>query len=313
MAAHVQLAWAVESANPKAEVATVAPKPAVSGSFDDTLLATALAVRIAGIDNPAAIYSLLSISTATGTFQNPVPLLGWSLFFRGSFIKIGRLRANQPVLVFYNPFLDVALVSRWQPIHGRRFEVAEAGVIPGEMLDPGAQVTPESLPLWVRAEKPFSVLRDYTILRLGQLSAIFPIQSSDDHTLHLADPNTNSHNIAIMRLLRNAGAVMGISDRSQAAFRTVDEATIKPKEQCAATLRRSTSKRLVWLCGVSQRFRSSLGIESVLEISPSRHIIMATSIQHPDVPVLYELSGEDPQAFIDARALQLRVAVAGGR
>ena len=78
-----------------------------------------------------------------------LPLL-WSASFANAIVKLGRLRSPGPVALYYDPLLDIAVLTFWQRRDGG-YRVVSVRALPGERLEaPEAEVP--VLPSWTTAQ-----------------------------------------------------------------------------------------------------------------------------------------------------------------
>ena len=157
--------------------------PPVSAEPDARRFAAqALALRAAGVAGDARAGEVLAAvpgAAATGTHETLRPM--WSPFFQNAIVKLGRLRSRRPVALYYNPLLDVALLTLWD--EGRDgYRLARIRATPGERLaDPNAGVTLD--PRWTAdAAGPVAALRRVTIDRLASFGRTHPAEARDAAT-----------------------------------------------------------------------------------------------------------------------------------
>ena len=130
-------------------VAAVVPARSVAAEPDaDAFVADVLALRAAGVTGEAA--GVLAEMPGAGRVGGEDRLgVLWAPFFDNAIVKLGRLHAPVPVALYYNPLLDVALLTLWER-QGERYRVVSARAIPGERLaEPGVEVPPG--PSWMAA------------------------------------------------------------------------------------------------------------------------------------------------------------------
>ena len=137
--------------------------------------AQALALRTAAIARTDAATKILA--TIPGSAQaDALPGL-WSPFFENAIVKLGRLRAPAPVALYYNPLLDIAVITEWEQ-KDRRYRVATIRAILGERLaDPKATVSDQ--PAWMVADDPIATLARITATRLDTFRQAHPAKAQD--------------------------------------------------------------------------------------------------------------------------------------
>lgn len=134
------------------------------------------------------------------------PLL-WSPFFENAVVVLGRLRSPVPVALYYNPLLDVALLSRWEMREGG-YRIASIRALPGERLnDPGAAATPRPAWMTVTSEGgPVAALAAVTTTRLDAFRRAHPADASDrDRGGSTFAADADAAQPALSRLRWNAG------------------------------------------------------------------------------------------------------------
>ena len=140
--------------------------------------AHALALRAAGVAGEATAGEVLAAMPGAARMGTDVSLPTlWSSFFHNAMVKLGRLRSDTPVALYYNPLLDVALITQWKELDGG-YRVASARALPGERLvDPDVKAM--SRPRWTAAETgPVQALAAITEARLGAFEARHPQDES---------------------------------------------------------------------------------------------------------------------------------------
>ena len=165
--------------------------------------AQALALRAAAIKGTDAATQILATIPGSAP-ADALPGL-WSPFFENAIVKLGRLHAPVPVALYYNPLLDIALITLWEQKDGH-YRVATIRAIPGERLaDPTATVSDQ--PAWMVADDPITALAQVTAARLDTFRQAHPAKAQD-----AAGPNGVTFAMAaanmravLPRLLWNAG------------------------------------------------------------------------------------------------------------
>ena len=135
--------------------------------------AYALALRTAGVagDDPARDF-LAGLPGAGAVARKALPVL-WRPFFENAIVKLGRLRSPAPAALYYNPLLDVAVLTLWAR-HEDAYLVDSARAAPGERLDDPDAAT-SLRPPWMEAEDgPVEALARITAARLGAFRQAHP-------------------------------------------------------------------------------------------------------------------------------------------
>ena len=109
-----------------------------------------LDLRSAGITGEPRAVEVLTAMPGSRMADEALLASVWSRFFENAIVKFGRLRSTSPAALYYDPLLDVALLTLWVQRDGE-YRVASARALPGERLAvPGAAVTLK--PSWMSAE-----------------------------------------------------------------------------------------------------------------------------------------------------------------
>lgn len=95
---------------------------------------------------PACLEFLRSTETGRGAPQV------WAYFFSGAQVLIGHAQHARPVLAFYHPFLDAALLTRWEWSGGRP-AITDAALWVGANFPGGTEEAPPGIPGWMSAAR----------------------------------------------------------------------------------------------------------------------------------------------------------------
>ena len=153
----------------------VAPGAATEPPDPTRFAAQALALRTAAIEGTDAATTILATIPGSAPAE-ALPGL-WSPFFENAIVKLGRLRAPVPVALYYNPLLDIAIITDWEQRDGH-YRVATIRVLPGERLaDPKATVADQ--PAWIVADDPITTLARITATRLDTFRQTHPANAQD--------------------------------------------------------------------------------------------------------------------------------------
>jgi hypothetical protein len=143
---------------PVRSVAISTPSPSTPSvpfqSHPSDILQNAVLTRALGIESPSAIEPQLD-GMPNGFFarnQNTLPqrLTIWSFFFKGTLTKLGRLNSPSPLIVYYNPIVDVAVVEACR-YEGSVVNCTEACALPGESMD---NFEASRVPVWLEQDRP---------------------------------------------------------------------------------------------------------------------------------------------------------------
>ncbi len=112
--------------------------------------ASALALRSAVVTGDERALEVLSALPGAGMVaRETLPAL-WSPSFANAIVKLGRLRSTGPAALYYDPLLDIAVLTLWTREEAG-YRVVSARALPGERLaEPDAEVAVE--PAWISAQ-----------------------------------------------------------------------------------------------------------------------------------------------------------------
>jgi hypothetical protein len=80
----------------------------------------------------------------------------WRYFFTGTLVLVGNTKSETPIVLFYNPFLDGALLTRWRWITQSSLEPIDGIFILGAALRGDPQTT--ILPEWWNSPKALDIM-----------------------------------------------------------------------------------------------------------------------------------------------------------
>ena len=143
----------------------------------DLMLSHALSFRLSFAFKPELSTRELDILPPTEISQSNEyaelePML-WRLLMRGAIVKIGNLKSPTPVVLYYNPIIDVAALTVWQA-RPKRYDLTAIRLLPGEHLKQSSIET-EAIPAWRDASDPFETLTSTTESRLSGFKASYPV------------------------------------------------------------------------------------------------------------------------------------------
>ena len=98
--------------------------------------------------------SAFAFITGSKTFANSP--LAWEYFFSAAVPMVGRIDNSAYVVVYYNPFMDAAILARWEMVEGPkgpRARISAASLMMGEQLAPGKRAEKPGHPRWLTAKK----------------------------------------------------------------------------------------------------------------------------------------------------------------
>ena len=181
----------------------IAALPAAGDAQARAFAAHALALRAAVVEGEGEVVLAQVPGGGPGEHR---PLL-WAPFFENAVVVLGRLRSPVPAALYYNPLLDIALLTRWEMREGG-YRIASIRALPGERLnDPRAAVS--SRPVWMTTTTeggPVAALAEVTTTRLDAFRRAHPADAVDrgqDGATFAAD--AAAARPALSRLQWNAG------------------------------------------------------------------------------------------------------------
>ena len=155
----------------------VTPARAAEESPERRFAAAALALRTAVVAGEERALDVLAAMPGAGmAARETLPAL-WSPSFANAIVKLGRLRSSAPAALYYDPLLDIAVLTLWTPGEAG-YRVVSARALPGERLaGPGAEVTVE--PAWLSApDGAVGALSRTTAARLDTFRLAHPAEAT---------------------------------------------------------------------------------------------------------------------------------------
>lgn len=149
----------------------------------DLFLSTALTFRSEALLEPRMADRWYQMMPPTKyskdeSFRSLRPI-AWSIFFRDTIMKIGALKSKGPTAIYYNPLVDVAVITHWESHSARRYEIRTAYAVPGYALAQRKERSSSSSPLpeWLIAERGPVLLQlvNLAAQRLQDIASVFPI------------------------------------------------------------------------------------------------------------------------------------------
>lgn len=155
-----------------------APARAAEESPERQFAAAALALRSAVVAGEERALEVLSTTPGAGmTARETLPAL-WSPSFANAIVKLGRVRSTAPAALYYDPLLDIAVLTLWT--RGEEgYRVVSARALPGARLaEPDADVAVE--PAWLSApDGAVGALARTTNARLDAFRVAHPANTSE--------------------------------------------------------------------------------------------------------------------------------------
>lgn len=194
--------------------AAVAPPPSSSpaGPFQSQpaeIIQKAVLTRALGIEEPKALASMLDTMPvgvlAHDEASSDKRGMLWSEFFKGSLTKLGSIDSRSPLIVFYNPMMDVAVFQGCEYPTGTASPVCQRlCAAPGEVLE-GTQAT--RTPGWLRQGDVLKTLQVNTAIRMTAFERDHPSHSETNEHWDKGLCSSKLQSIAELRLLETTTAI----------------------------------------------------------------------------------------------------------
>lgn len=152
--------------------------PAQEESPARQFAASALALRAAVVAGDERALAVLATMPGAGMVaRETLPAL-WNPSFTNAIVKLGRLRSSGPAALYYDPLLDIAVLTLWTR-GDEGYRVVSARALPGERLaEPDTAVAVE--PSWMSAQDgAVGALSRTTATRLDAFRLAHPTDASE--------------------------------------------------------------------------------------------------------------------------------------
>ena len=136
--------------DPDAALLRLPDPPATEDPAARLFASHALALRTAGVAGDREAAEFLAGLPGKGLVDRETLPVLWSPFFANAMVKLGRLRSSGPTALYYDPLLDIAVLTLWEK-QGERYAVVSARALPGERLA-APDATAALQPPWMTAE-----------------------------------------------------------------------------------------------------------------------------------------------------------------
>ena len=276
----------------------VVPDAAAEQPDPTRLAAQALALRTAAIEGSDAATKILATIPGSAPTE-ALPGL-WAPFFENAIVKLGRLRAPVPVALYYNPLLDIALITDWEQKDGH-YRIATVRALPGERLaDPTATVADQ--PAWMVADDPITTLARITAARLDTFRQTHPANLQDAagrNGLTFAAAAANMR-AALPRLLWNAGIRTQWTAETEPwlfpALAQIDQALAARTTAALTAAAPDTDTTIAGaIAGLPAAFAAHLTLDMVLPAGKEKRLLIGSMPDDGDVYlfVLCRMEGPD--------------------
>ena len=279
----------------KAAIVSLALVPLAAPAQEEAdprlLAAYALSLRAEGVAGGAAAGAVLaSIPGAAAVGGEDSLALLWRPFFANAIIELGRLRSPSPVALYYNPLLDVALLSLWEEREGG-WRLASVHALPGERLADSAAGFALAPPWMGAPGGPLDGLVRIAGERLAAFRDSHPATAAAGAVPAAFASAAADMRAALPRLLWNATQAAQWTDGSlpwlEAALAGVERAlaasTAAAATEAAPETDADTAAALV---GLPPAFAENLGLDAVLEAGADGRLLFASLPDDGDVYVV---------------------------
>ena len=265
--------------------------PAAQGPDSRLLAAHVLALRAAGVAGGPAAADLIA-SAPGGRFGETETLKAlWRPFFANAVVKLGRLASPRPAALFYDPLLDIALLTLWER-RGGGYRAVSARALPGARLEkPAAPATLR--PAWMAAaDDPAGALARTTAARLDAFARMHPAGAREPGrfaTTFAAE--AADMRAALPRLAWNAGRRLRWTDGTmpwlRGALTGIDWALASGSAAALKAAAPSTdAPTAAALAGLPAGFAGGLTLDAVLETGGEGRILIASLPEDGDIYLL---------------------------
>ena len=206
----------------------------------------------------------------------------WAPFFENAVIGFEEQHSPTPSVLYYNPLLDVALVTRWRKPQ-ERYGVTHIHALPGERLaGPRAAVSPR--PRWLVADEgPIDALADLTAARLAAFRRAPSANTPSAERNKAAD-----RRVVLSRLASNAAMRVRWTEKSESWLEpALGEVRKALASRSAAALRRQApetdAESAEALSDLPADFVARLGLDMTLEIGGRERLLIGSSPDDGDI------------------------------
>lgn len=253
--------------------------------------AHALALRSAAVAGEERAAEVLAAMPGAGMVAREMLPVLWGPSFANAIVKLGRLRSSGPAALYYDPLLDVAVLTLWAR-GDEGYRVVSARALPGERLAvPEAAVAIE--PFWVSAKDgAVGALARTTAVRLDAFRRAHPTDARepgrDAATFAAAAADLRA---ALPRLAWNAAQRARWTDEGQAWLRPAlaeIEKALAARDPAAprAAAPDTDAGTAAALAALPAGFAANLALDMVLEAGEADRLLVGSLAADGDVYVL---------------------------
>ena len=255
----------------------------------------ALALRASGVAGGAEAAAILEIAPGSGAVgaEEALPDL-WSPFFANAIVKLARLRSPGPAALYYNPLLDIVLLTFWER-RATGYLVVSARALPGERhVDPDSQFA--LAPPWMRSrdEGPFGAFVRMAQARLDAFLRAHPAGASEAGRDSRAFASAAADMRAVLpRLLWSGAAALrwgnGEIPWLDATLADIDRALAASTPAALIEAAPDTSpEAAAALVGLPPAFAEKLGLDMIVEAGAGGRLLFASLPEDGHIYVVAE-------------------------
>ena len=281
-----------------ASVALNSSGSALAESDARRFAAYALALRVSAVAGGDAAVKVLANMPGAGP-AGAVPIL-WRPFFDNATVRLGRPDSSVPAALYYNPLLDVAVLTLWEKRKGG-YRVVSVRALPGERLvDPRAEAPLR--PPWMASEDgPVQALTRIAASRLSAFGHAYAAEAKagagDGTTFAAAAADFRA---ALPRLVWNAARraqwTAGTEPWLAPALSRIEEAlAARTPSAIAAAAPDTDNTTAAALASLPETFVEGLALDMALDAGGGERLLIGSLPDDGDVYVLVlcRIDGDD--------------------
>ena len=274
--------------------ALIAFNPARSAAQDpDARLFAAhvLALRAAGVAGEHEAADFLASLPGSGLLDaETLPIL-WSPFFTNAIVKLGRLHSPVPAALYYDPLLDIALLTLWER-QDDRYGVVSARALPGDRLSNPEAVAALQPPWMTAEENPLETLAGITSERLQAFRKAHPTEAEESGRATTTFATDVADMRAVLpRLVWNASRRLEWSEGTPSwlpGALAAAEAALAGSDPAAlvAAAPDTDEKTAATLAGLPPAFAEGLALDMTLEAGAENRLLIGSLPDEGDIYLL---------------------------
>ena len=292
----------------------MAASPATAADEAPRLFAAhALALRAAGVAGEKQAEEVVAAMPGAGLMGDVSPSVLWGPFFSNAVVKLGRLDSPGPAAFYYNPLLDVAVVTFWEEWDGG-YRVSRVRPLPGERQSNTDAEVP-LLPSWLSSTDGLvAALASTTMARLDGFRAAHPAAAREAgrDTASYASAASNMRAV-LRRLVWNAVQRSGWTDEARPWLGPAAAAVEKALgARDAAAIRAAApgtdEETAAALAELPAAFAEGLALDMVIEARGDDRLLIGSLLEDGDTYVMVRcrLEGNTckPRRFVLASLIE---------